>query len=325
MIAVILVKNDKNLRLVNDFIPARMADMNFDVLLNYLPDFDVLAKDALRLWQHLDSKSISTVVLIMAAVLTRSIIVAWLEKNTDMPPHVVIQWRQRLYRATLLLIVILVMVIWAPELRTFAVTLVAVAAAIVVALKEVITCFTGGIIRATVEGAHIGGRIVIGDVHGDVAATDLMSTTILEVNDYGQRTGRTIVLPNSFFINTATITETADDRKYVLMMVGVPLRRTDNWPHAEKILLEIGQEITEPYLKEAKKHFARFNRRFGFNAPGPEPKILLDWDDPEKITLNLRVAVPVTEQNAKRQEILRKVLQEMHEISVTVKNIPLDA
>lgn len=291
---------------------------------NYFTDYHLLTKDAIKLWQQMDSKSISTVVLVLAAILIRSIIVAWLEKNTDLAPHIVVQWRQRLYRLTLLIIVILILIIWAPELRTFAVTLVAVAAAIVLAFKEIITCFTGGIIRATVEGAHIGGRIIVsthhGGVHGDVAATDLMSTTILEVNDYGQRTGRTIVLPNSFFINNATITESADDRKYILMLVGIPLKRTDNWIKAEEVLTRIGARITEPYLKEAKKHFARFNRRYGFNAPGPEPKILIDWDDAEKITLNLRVAVPVTEQNAKRQEILREVLREMHEISVVIKN-----
>lgn len=290
--------------------------------ISYLKNFQWLNKDFVKLWQQLDSKSISTVVLILSVVLLRSIIVAWLEKSTELAPHVIVQWRQRLYRLTLLLIVILILVVWAPELRTFAVTLVAVAAALVLAFKEIITCFTGGIIRATVEGAHIGGRIVVnsigGGIHGDVAALDLMSTTILEVNNYGQRTGRTIVLPNSLFITNSTVTESADDRKYILMSVRIPLKRTDNWMKVEEILLAAGARISEPYLKEAKKHFARFNRRFGFNAPGPEPKILIDWDDPEKINMNLRVAVPVTEQNSKRQEILREVLKEMHEMSVTV-------
>lgn len=291
-------------------------------------DFEQLGHETIEFWQRLDSKSISTVILIMAAILMRSIVTAWLEKNTDLAPHILNQWKQRLYRLTLLVIVILIAVIWAPELRTFAVTLVAVAAAVVLAFKEVITCFTGAIIRATVEGAHIGGRIIVsaptGSVHGDVAATDLMSTTILEVNDYGQRTGRTIVLPNSFFISNPTITEAADDRKYVLMMVGIPANRTEDWPLIEKTLLEIGQAISEPYIKEAKKHFARFSRRYGFNAPAPEPKILIDWTNPEQITLNLRVAVPVTEQNALRQEILRAVLIQMHKVSAVDKKIATD-
>jgi small-conductance mechanosensitive channel len=291
--------------------------------LSYFTDYHLVVRDAIQIWKGLDSKTISTVVLILTALLIRSISVAWLEKNTDMAPHVLVQWKQRLYRFTLLLIVILIAVIWAPELRTFAVTLVAVAAAIVLAFKEVITCFTGSIIRATVEGAHIGGRILVtgpyGGVHGDVAATDLMSTTILEVNDYGQRTGRTIVLPNSFFIGNPTITEAAADRKYILMMVDIPVNRTEDWELIEKTLYVVGNQITEPYIKEAKKHFARFNRRFGFNAPGPEPKILIDWNDPDRITMKLRIAVPVTEQNAKRQEILRTVLNALKTKAVEEK------
>jgi len=261
------------------------------------------------LWGFIDSKAISTLILIIAAMLTRSVVAAWLEKNTEMPPHLLNQWIQRLRRITVLVIVVLILIIWAPELRAFAVTLVAVAAAVVIALKEVITCFTGSIVRATVEGARVGGRIVVNNVHGDVVSTDWMSTTILEVNDNGQRTGRIIVLPNSFFLTNSVITESSEDRKYVLMLVGIPVKRNVNWTNVEKALLEVGGKIVQPYLKEAKKHFSRFSRRYGFNPPGPEPKIIIDWDDPDKITLNLRVAVPVTEQNSKRQEVLRAVLE----------------
>lgn len=257
----------------------------------------------------LDSKTVSTAALILAVFLTRSAVAAWLEKNNEIAPHLINRWQQRLRRITLSVILVLILIIWAPELRTFAVTLVAVAAAIVIALKEIITCFTGAIIRTTVEGARIGGRIIINNVHGDVAATDLMSTTILEVNEYGQRTGRTIVLPNSFFIGNATITEAAEDRKFVLMVISIPALRDSDWQSIENILMETGKRISEDYIREAKKHFARFNRRYGFNAPGPEPKVLIDWNEPERITLNLRLAVPVTEQNAKRQEVLRAVLK----------------
>jgi hypothetical protein len=291
--------------------------MDFNYLTNYRP----LIHEIIRIWQGLDNKSISTVVVVLGGLLVRSVIVAWLQKTSDLPPHIIIRWKQRLYQLMLLAILLLLMVIWAPELRTFAVTLVAVAGALVVIFKDLITCFMGSFIRASVEGAHTGGRIIINGLHGDVAATDLMSTTILEVNDYGQRTGRTIVLPNSFFISHSTLTESADDRKYVLMMIPIPAKRGDDWASIEKHLIQIGRGISEPYIKEAKKHFARFNRRYGFDAPGPEPKILIDWADSEKITINLRMAVPVTEQNALRQKILRSVLSEMYQIQ---PNPPVD-
>ena len=283
---------------------------------NDLTDYHTTSLYLYDLWHGMDSKMLSTMVLALLAVVVRSLVARWLDKNEQIAPHIVIQWKQRLQRATLLAIILFILIIWAPELRAFAVTLVVVASAIVVALKEVITCFTGSIIRATVEGARVGGRIVINNVHGDVAATDLMSTTILEVNDYGQRTGRTIVLPNSHFITHPTVTESADDRKYLLMMVGIPAKRKDDWLAIEQALLECGQMISEPYIKEAKKHFLRFDRRYGFKAPGPEPKVLIDWKDADTIMLNLRVAVPVTEQNAKRQEVYRFIMKRLGETTI---------
>jgi len=286
--------------------------MNF----KYLTDFHTLSRDLFDFWHLLDSKSLSTLVLILFAIVVRSVAGAWLNKNERLPRHILNLWKQRLQRATLLTIILLILVIWAPELRTFALTLVVVASAIVVALKEIITCFIGSIMRTAVEGARVGGRIIINGVHGDVASTDFMSTTILEVNDFGQRTGRTIVIPNSFFVVHPTITETADDRKYVLMMVGIPARRKDDWLGIEKALLECGRIISDPYIKEAKKHFSRFDRRYGFKAPGPEPKVLIDWKDAETVIMNLRVAVPVTEQNAKRQEVYRFIMTRLGETPV---------
>jgi len=294
--------------------------MNF----SYLTDFKSAGPYLYETWQALGSKTLSTVVLILLALVVRSVVATWLDKADHMAPPLLIQWKQRLQRATLLVIALMVLVIWAPELRAFAVTLVLVASAIVVAFKEVITCFTGSFIRTAVEGARVGGRIVINGVHGDVAATDLMSTTILEANEYGQRTGRTVVLPNSFFIGHPTITETADDRKYVLMTAGIPVKREDDWQAIEDALMECGHMISDSYIKEAKKHFARFDRRYGFNVPGPEPKVLIEWKEPTVIILNLRMAVPVTEQSSTRQEIYRYVLQRFGQHAIAGKTgLPL--
>lgn len=200
------------------------------------------------------------------------------------------------------------LIIWAPELRTFAVSIVAFAVALVIAFKEFITCILGAIVRANVEGAEIGGRIALNGVRGDVVSSDLLSTTLLEVNDYGQRTGKTVVLPNSLFISNAATSESNGDRKYVLLTVGIPMKRTDDILGMEKTLLEIGKSLSDSYIRDAKKHIARFNRKFGFDMPDPEPRVLFDLNDPEKVTVNLRMVVPVSEQHKKRQQIFRAVL-----------------
>lgn len=262
-------------------------------------------------WQSMDTKTVSSLILIILVMLARWLILKWLDNDTDLPHPIVVKWRQRLRYISLLFIGAALLVIWAPQLRTFAVSIVAVAAALVIAFKELITCLTGAIIRASVEGARLGGRITIQDVHGDVVANNILSTVMVEVNDFGQRTGRTVVIPNSAFLSQNVYTETLDENKYVLMVVPIPMLRTGDWQSVQEKLIQIGTTMSEPYLREAKKRFAQFNRRFGLNVPGPEPKVLLDWTEPDKIILNLRMAVPVTEQNSMRQDVFRAVLSDM--------------
>lgn len=262
-------------------------------------------------WEGLNTKMVSTIILVVLVVFARWLILKWLDKDTDLPQTIVIKWRQRLRYISLLFIGVALLIIWAPQLRTFAVSIVAVAAALVIAFKELITCLTGAIIRASVEGARIGGRITVNEVHGDVVANNILSTVMVEVNDFGQRTGRTVVMPNSAFLNQNVYTETLDENKYILMVVPIPMLRTDDWQSVQAKLIQVGTTISEPYLREAKKRFAQFNRKFGLNVPGPEPKVLIDWNEPDKIILNLRMAVPVTEQNSMRQDIFRAILADM--------------
>lgn len=255
-----------------------------------------------------NSKAFSTLILICAVLLVRGLIILWLEKHTDLEQHQVVRWRHRIRYVALGFVIVAILIIWAPQLRTLALSAIAVIAAIVVVLKETVTCLTGTLIRASVEGARIGGRIIIDDVHGDVTATDILSTTVLEVNENGQRTGKTITLPNSLFLTKPATTESSEERRFTLLMVSIPLKRDDDWQATEALLLAKGKAISESYLKDAKKHFGRFGRKYGFNAPGPEPKVLIDWDRPDEISLHLRLAVPFSEQNAMRQDILRTVL-----------------
>jgi small-conductance mechanosensitive channel len=277
-----------------------------DSLLSY--DWHGITKTLIVFWDNLSSRTLSTISLLLLAIVLRWLITAWLEKGTELPQPVIIKWRQRMRYAILIFTAVAMLVIWAPQLRTFALSIVAVAAALVVAFKELITCLTGAVIRASVEGAKIGGRITVKDIHGDVVANNILSTTLLEVNEFGQRTGRTVVMPNSLFLAESAYTETVDEHKYVLMVVPIPMHKDDAWEEVQEKLLQIGTVLSDPYIREAKKRFAQFNRKFGFNAPGPEPKVLIDWVEADKIILNLRLAVPVTEQNSMRQEVLRAVL-----------------
>src|SRR5690606_32112227 len=83
------------------------------------------------------------------------------------------------------------------ELRTVAISIVAIAVAFVVATKELILCITGSILKMASRSFVIGDRIQVKDFRGDVIDQNLLATTILEVGPgklTHQRTGRMAVI-----------------------------------------------------------------------------------------------------------------------------------
>lgn len=278
-------------------------------------DWATFSKNALLFWDGLGSRTVSTITVILIGMILRWVITTWLEKDTDMSSTAMAQWRHRIRNTTFILVAIFLLIIWAPQLRTFAVSVVAVAMAFVIALKELISCITGAVIRASVDGSTIGGRITIKGIHGDVVATNILSTTLLEVNQNGQRTGRTIVIPNSLFLTESAITETAEENEFVLLYVPIPVGKHVDWRDLQDKLMAIGTTISEPYMREAQKRFAKFKRKFGLNTPSPEPRVQIDWPEADKIILNLRLAVPAAEENRIRQEILRGVLHDIRPVA----------
>jgi small-conductance mechanosensitive channel len=278
-------------------------------------DWATLSKQAVLFWDGLGSRTVSTITVLLVGMMVRWVVIAWLEKDTDMSSTTLVQWRHRVRNATFILVAVFLLIIWAPQLRTFAVSVVAVAMAFVIALKELISCITGSVIRASVDGSTIGGRITIKGVHGDVVANNILSTTLLEVNENGQRTGRTVVIPNSMFLTESAVTETAEENEFVLLYVPIPVGKDADWCALQDKLLDMGTVISEPYMREAQKRFARFKRKFGLNTPNPEPRVQIDWPEADKIILSLRLAVPAAQENRIRQEILRGILHEVRPIA----------
>ena len=85
-------------------------------------------------------------------------------------------------RNTLVLVVLAgLAIIWASELRTLAVSLVAIAVALVIATREPILCAIGALARASRQLYGVGDRIEIKGIRGDVIDVGLLYTSVMEV------------------------------------------------------------------------------------------------------------------------------------------------
>ncbi|AOL22657.1 Small-conductance mechanosensitive channel [Erythrobacter litoralis] len=100
----------------------------------------------------------------------------------NLPRLVARRWTANVRNALLLIAVVGLLMIWAPQLRTFALSLTAVAVAIVVATKELILCLSGSAFRTFTRAYSIGDIIEIGSHRGEVIDINLLSTRLREMD-----------------------------------------------------------------------------------------------------------------------------------------------
>ncbi len=126
-------------------------------------------------------------------------------KRGEFPPLVVRRWTASLRNVLILVAIIGLVMIWAPQLRTFALSLTAFAVASVIAMKELIMCFSGSALRTLSRAYSVGDYIEIGGKRGEVMDFNLLVTRLREFEKQDgsfNRTGKEIILPHSLLLSS---------------------------------------------------------------------------------------------------------------------------
>ena len=218
-------------------------------------------------------------------------------------------------RTAVLVLLLGLVAIWATELRTLAISVVAFAAALVLALKELILCISGAILRASARSFSIGDRIEVAGIRGDVIDHGLLATTVLEIGPGHQHTGRAVSLPNSVFMSTSVTNETFT-RAFVLHMITVPLQPGEHWEVAQATLLGAARDICGPHVEAARRHMSELEREHAMpalttsdrGASPADPRVFLRIADGGAVQLLLRIPAPAREKGRIEQQILRRYL-----------------
>lgn len=200
--------------------------------------------------------------------------------------------------------------ILANELRAFAVSLVAIAVAIVLATKELILCLSGTALRIGANAYTIGDRIEINGVRGNVIDQTFLATTILEIGPghvTSQYSGRAIVFPNSLLLAHPIINETYM-KEYIVHVMTIPLAVMDDWQAAEKILLSIADEACQPFLDKAARHMKELEGKNWMDVPSVKPRVSIQIPEPGRVNLLLRIPTPAHRTSRLEQVILRRFL-----------------
>jgi len=252
---------------------------------------------------------ISTAILVAAILGLHSLVAGFIRSRVP-TPELRRRWLVQVRNAAVLLLLLGLAMIWAEELRTLALSIVAIAVAFVVATKELILCITGSILRMTSRSFSIGDRIQIKDFRGDVIDLNILATTILEVGPgrlTHQRTGRMAVIPNSLFVSEPVINESYTD-DYILHVFTMPFKREDDWQDAIEAVLASARKHCAPYLNEVRRHMEQLSRQRGLDIPTVDPRVTIQMPSAGEVHLIVRVPARSKERSYIEQAIISDVL-----------------
>ncbi|GMN14981.1 hypothetical protein MTsPCn7_27620 [Altererythrobacter sp. MTPC7] len=161
---------------------------------------------------------LASVALLLALVVAQLFVARSLKRGDELSDQAARRWAANFRNALVLIAAVGLVMIWAPQLRTFALSLTAVAVAIVIATKELILCLSGSMLRTFTRAYAVGDLIEIGSVRGEVLDYNLLGTRLKEFDPDEHSsvpTGREIAFPNSLlFLNTVRVQPKASAFKH---------------------------------------------------------------------------------------------------------------
>lgn len=273
--------------------------MNLNAYLDRLPVLDIAA----------------TLALILSLLLARLVAGHTIRVRTDAQPHLRRRWTASVRNFLVFLGLIGVIMIWAPQLRTFALSLTAVAVAVVIATKELILCFSGSFLRASSRSFSVGDWIEIGGVRGEVTDHNIFVTTLHEFEPGSfNPTGRTAVVPNSALLSQITRNDSLARKFTYHRFVLTVDPAIDIFAHRQAITALVERRygaVTE----EAAKANALIERRTGVDLPDNLARVEFRTSDLGKYRIIITLFCPTRRVDTLENDVTCDVMSFLHTIS----------
>ena len=265
--------------------------------------------NALPVSEEIIKSALMSVVMIVAVIAGRSIL---LSAHFRSHPDLSIENKRRSLvvsrNITMLLLFFGLAMIWAAQIQTLALSMFAVAAAIVVATKELIMCLSGSFLRSVTKQYSIGDYIEINGLRGRVVDINMLNTLMMQIGPnplIGQLSGKTLSFPNSLLLSH-TVRRDNILGDYVIHTVEIPVPIHLDSDEIIGRLKNVLEPLCEPYVPAIKQHLENVQTQKLFITPAAQPRVSRVPHDDKVYNIIVRFASPV----AKRLEIQQAVLDE---------------
>lgn len=258
---------------------------------------------------------ITSVVILAFILLIRFLLVRLVKGKKEILGKDQRRWINRINNSTSIIVLVCFVFVWAPQLHTFALSLTAVAVAIVLTTKELLMCLTGGFLRATTKPFDIGDWITVDGVTGEVMRSTALTTAVEEIDTTEKTyefTGRTIQIPNSKFLSS-TVEKANFIKSYVYFDASVVVPFHDLDP--AKLIGQF-KKITEKYFAPLRDEAVKFNKRIekktGVDFADPEPDFSLKTSDIGHYVFTARLFLPTRQATLVGTSITQDFLSYVH-------------
>ncbi len=197
--------------------------------------------------------------------------------------------------------------IWSTQIQNFALSMVAFAAAMVLATKELIMCLSGSLLRASTRLYSVGDYIKVGDIKGRVIDINILNTVMMEVGLNNYLTGHTISFSNSVLL-TQNVSKDAIFGPYVAHYFEIPMSVNVNPEGAVNFIQDKILQYSSPYIHEAERHFQALKVEKLYLIPSVEPLVKIMPLNDKLHHLAIRLVIPFKERQRIEQEIIRAFL-----------------
>ena len=278
--------------------------------------------DTVRQWLHtlpVREEVMESVLMVVALLVFRGILLnLYLRRH----PHYSIEEKRRSLvlsrNLTLILTIFGLAVIWATQIQTLALSMFAVAAAIVVATKELIMCLSGSILRSVTKQYSVGDYIEVNGLRGRVVDINLLNTLMMQIGPnplVGQLSGKTLSFPNSLLLNHSVRRDNILG-DYVIHTVEIPVPIHLDSDVIVGRLKAVLEPLCQPYVPAIQRHLENVQAEKLFITPAAQPRVTRVPHDDKVYLIIVRYASPV----AKRLEIQQAVLDEFLRVQYRLLN-----
>ncbi|EKO3402041.1 mechanosensitive ion channel family protein [Vibrio fluvialis] len=262
----------------------------------------------------LTHKLIFTLIILLFAVFTRRVALSQIRGDAAFLTEHQRKWMSSTKNGTFAATLFVLFVLWQPEISQFALSVTAIAVAIVVASKEIILCFTGSIQRASSRSFRIGDWIEVGKLSGEVIEHNMMATVIQEIDlQHGQYhyTGKTATLPNSMFF-TFPVKNLNFMKRYVFHNFTVVVPEFVNLYPLVPVMHERIEEHFSHFIDVARRYNSMIEKHAGVDLPNAEPHIDITSAPAGEQIVHFMIFCP-TERATHLEQLIRRDFMEEYE------------